>query len=103
MLRFPVSIVWRISAWSCSIRIRAMSGSTRPHWSIAISAFLAAMSASAAVTSAVIIVLVIVTDPAVAPTSPAAFVNHPDRDVAMSPTLWIAATWFSKPSGSSDW
>ncbi len=92
MLRFPVSIVWRISVWSCSIRSRAMSGSTKPHWSIAISACLAAMSASAAVTSAVIIVLVIVTDPAAAPASPAALVNHPDKEVAISPTLWMAAT-----------
>ena len=72
------------------MRSLAKIGSTRAVERKAISASLAAINASAAVTAVVIIVLVIATDPAAAPASPAPFPIHPERDMAISPTLWMA-------------
>lgn len=103
MSALPVSIVCRISAWSCWIRMLANSGATGAVRSIAISDCLAAITASAAVTTVVIIVFVVVTDVAVATVSEAPLASQPERSAAIPPTRWIAWIWFSKPSGRAAW
>ena len=87
MSLLPASIVWRISAWSCWMRVLAETGSTIPVQQQYLCPF-AAMTASQAVTTVVIIVLVVVTDVALATVSPAPLL-YPRGQVGGHPTYAV--------------